>query len=245
LKNDELKMIRKIQIMGKHASLGINFVWDNIPKFAVIAGINGAGKTKLLELVYRSASSGNNSLPITLTPILGSRKIQYITSNHDFGSLNGEVKTGNNIVEHRGSINYIEKRHTQIIKYIKDNQKNNSDFEKLREIIALRSNHRIEDVKNMTAEEILNAIPPDAICYIENGLNNQYIAEIFKSYQEKVNRIKLIYYGKHNPPNDDQIYQIVGFIPPWDSINDLFKNISHLLTKLQSPWMESIIFHPL
>ena len=36
-----------------------NFKWDNIPQFSVIGGINGSGKTKLLNNIFRHIEINN------------------------------------------------------------------------------------------------------------------------------------------------------------------------------------------
>lgn len=76
----------------------------------------------------------------------------------------------------------------------------------------------------MTEEELVNLIPPDLFFYLENGFNNQYISEIFRSYQEAVKRIKLISYYESNRPNaEDEIYNIIGFPPPREGFEPLTK----------------------
>ena len=46
--------ITKITIPNENTAFftGKNFTWDNIPKFAVITGINGSGKTQLLNKIH-------------------------------------------------------------------------------------------------------------------------------------------------------------------------------------------------
>jgi ABC-type branched-subunit amino acid transport system ATPase component len=46
--------VYKIALRGPHQSLQNNFMWDNIAKFSVVIGVNGVGKTHLLQAISRA-----------------------------------------------------------------------------------------------------------------------------------------------------------------------------------------------
>lgn len=231
-------MITKIKINSKFGSLGPEFIWENVPKFAVIAGINGAGKTKLLDFLYQDASTAFHNhidLPASIFPRADLRgKVQYIRINHDFSILHNNSNNSNQ----------IESRNSTIVEHLIENNINNryEEIEKIRIVIAKQRGINVDDVVKMTREELVNAIPPDAACYIENGFNNQYIAEVFKTYHAKVNAIKVSTYGiKHS--TDQEIYDQIGFPPPWDTINDLFKRYENFIYEINKP-IEGLLYVP-
>jgi predicted ATPase len=47
-----------IRISGKHASIG-PLLWEDIPPLAVVTGVNGAGKSQLLQVIASSCSASN------------------------------------------------------------------------------------------------------------------------------------------------------------------------------------------
>ncbi|MDQ3132688.1 MAG: hypothetical protein M3Q99_18215 [Acidobacteriota bacterium] len=49
-----------IQFTGKYKSI-TDFVWNDIPNFVVITGINGTGKSQLLELIYITLINRNGT----------------------------------------------------------------------------------------------------------------------------------------------------------------------------------------
>ena len=49
-----------IKLPVRYKSLQDGFEWNDIPPFAVITGVNGVGKTQLLEAIKGRVSRANN-----------------------------------------------------------------------------------------------------------------------------------------------------------------------------------------
>ncbi len=60
--NEAKKLIRSITINEIGYKSLKNFVWENIPDFAVITGLNGSGKTHLLEAINGKSTGGNGGI---------------------------------------------------------------------------------------------------------------------------------------------------------------------------------------
>lgn len=56
-------MLTKLTIDGRHRNLKGPMTWDDIPEFAIITGLNGVGKSALLEAILLGTKSGNS--PVT------------------------------------------------------------------------------------------------------------------------------------------------------------------------------------
>lgn len=204
-------MISEVAINQKFKSL-VPFIWNRVPKFAIICGINGSGKTQLLEAINDAVNlPGNQSAHAKIKATHSIRgKIQYVPANHQFGTLNNN----------HGTTNQIETRINSIIQYAKTQQnKNNAQYNELiKEIEKVSS----KSISELSAEEIEKRIPPNYMWYLENGFNNQYISELFKAYQSKVDSIRLDHLEKDEKISFDEAYEKIGFPPPWIAINEIF-----------------------
>lgn len=52
-------MINSVKIIRKYKSLEL-FEWNGVPNLAVICGLNGSGKTQLLEAINSGVQGGAN-----------------------------------------------------------------------------------------------------------------------------------------------------------------------------------------
>jgi len=213
-------MITKIKFLQERASLGTEFCWEDIPRFAVIAGVNGAGKTKFLDALNNGIKYHPRDTTVSLeySGIIDASIVQYIAVNHAFGSLYNQQGA-----TFSGSIEHMQRRQTDVAEQIKNRAVTIPLWEKVRGKIARQLGINAEDLYKMTMQEIVSAIPPDIVTDIENGFNNLYIGEIFKAYQEKMDYIKIENFDQQRLLDIQQIYNIIGFSPPWEVINNLFE----------------------
>lgn len=47
-----------ITICEQYKSIPSGFIWNNIPQFSILTGVNGAGKTQLLEVLQQQERNG-------------------------------------------------------------------------------------------------------------------------------------------------------------------------------------------
>lgn len=210
-------MIEKIEFLKKYACLDKGFMWNQIPKLAVIGGINGAGKTKLLER-FKQACDDQHRFnvrrdEVSLFPDIDFHgKVQYVPINHAFDDLSNDPP---------GTSQHVEKRNEAFVNYATQAKdlRTNPDYNKAIEKIEKKYEKTIDALSN---EQIIAALSPELSQYLENGFNNKFIAEVFKAYQVKIDNIKISYF-RRPAPEDDEIYEQIGCPPPWKVINDLFE----------------------
>ena len=90
--------IKKIEISDNYEFFrGKNFVWNDIPDFAVITGINGSGKTKLLNWIcYKNIAL---SVINKIDPPLNYNDILYKKANGELKTKRYTLPTVDNMVE--------------------------------------------------------------------------------------------------------------------------------------------------
>ncbi len=210
-------MINKIEFLEKNACLINGFIWDNIPKFAVIAGTNGSGKTQLFNALFQASQEDSTSTfrtkSVTIMPNSTLKnQVQYIRYNHNIDII-GRNPTG--------TIAHLENQNTVILDYARKakSQQTDATYNSVLERIQLQHNKLISE---LTDEQIIDGIPPEIGQYLDNSFNNIFIAQVFKAYQSKVEKIKLKNYRKEDAPTDEEIYGKLGSPPPWLVINTLF-----------------------
>ncbi|MGX2972325.1 AAA family ATPase [Helicobacter sp. T3_23-1059] len=75
-KTTQSKFITSLKASASYKNIKKGFQWDNIPKFAVITGENGSGKTALLEQID-SISNGNTTKNRQIFNIQTSSQVKY------------------------------------------------------------------------------------------------------------------------------------------------------------------------
>lgn len=199
-------------IIGNHPVLS-GFTWENIPKLAIIAGINGSGKTRLLEAIYNKTARPklNNLKPTEIHPL---NVVQYIPYINGIGP--------NDFT--RGKVQTVQDRKTKFLEIFKKfkNQEgiSDNDFHALRNEIEKHSDTTLD---KMTEEQFLDCLSYDYVTWIENGFENKYISEVFKAYLLTETKLKSEYfeYDKEVKIKSEDIISKIGK-SPWIMINELF-----------------------
>ncbi len=73
-------MITEIKLKNEHKKIKTDFEWRNIPQFIVLTGLNGSGKSQILEVL-------NNPEHFLNEPKFQNNQVQYIPVNHDFSKF--------------------------------------------------------------------------------------------------------------------------------------------------------------
>ena len=103
-----------LKLLERYKSLQEGFEWSNIPPFAVITGVNGVGKTQLLEAI-RGRTNGanhggkNQSILREITAPSGPVNLVFSENTTQRGlSLNGLIEYVNNVDQRLVQIRNIE-----------------------------------------------------------------------------------------------------------------------------------------
>ena len=164
--------------------------WENIPKFAVITGINGSGKTQLLEHISKHYNINDS----------------FIRDNQSLESLHFE--SGPNIQS-------LEDLNSKLLQ----------DFKKNKNYIRNEKIQILEDLghpKNPLDQDILEKINFKLQLKNDGYRFNYNTYNLIKIYHEKVNSL-IFKYAKNKKIiiTEEECHKIIGFPPPWDSINKL------------------------
>lgn len=227
----------KIEIVNQYKS--ISPCDTELPKFTVLTGLNGSGKTHLLEAISKSANSNVNKGGNRLTNIL------YIP----FNGLNPNISERCDPKIITDFVKKFYQYYKQALQYLQNNERTNPRFGQ-----QVTSNNIIQRISNSDSQHINAAqklIPKITIPYEqvdENYITNIFdvsvmsndsfftgqFALVFKHYhklyeENKINR----YYrdvegqteGLPQIYTDDEFKNKYG-LPPWEFVNEILESIS-------------------
>lgn len=221
----------RIQINSKHKSIpgGISF---NLPKFCILTGKNGSGKSHLLEVIADTGKShvfieesqthqiihiGVNNLTPTIDELCDDTQIRAHINNI-WNQINSHIHNFRS--NHSQETDYTKIRNTYLIP-THGNQKHIYD---VTEKIIQKSGKNFQD---LTESDVIDHIKHTEI--IQNGLFNSQFALIFKAYQKRkfdneVNEFLSINKGE----NDIKYLTNEDFSkkygpPPWELVNEILE----------------------
>lgn len=213
-------MLKSITVKTKFKSI-IPFTWDNIPKLAIITGINGVGKSQLLQEIknemLRKTPNLNHGLgPSTIDLVTDDEtfKALYIPSNWQPDGLNNVNKA------------QLDGMYQEFINWVKTGNGPNpfpDSYHRTKDIIEKQTGKKINE---LTDAEIVKNIPHDFNNNDDRIAKNNHLSEMFISYLSKDKQLcyELTKTNLKDKASDiqDKIIQILG-IPPWERINTAFK----------------------
>jgi len=197
-----------------------DFEWSNIPQFCVITGVNGAGKTQLLEAVNMQISSQTQHIVKGFDLILDKepqvKEYGYVPWQQNLGGFE------------RGNYADLQADLENFINKSKNNQLNNQDqniwkiYTALKEILEFDPKGKTEQYYR-TDYEFTDAFRT-AWAYARDITLNKYINRFFVNYVVRRERLILISHNKDTGDSvkEDTIIKELGETP-WDLINCLFK----------------------
>ncbi|KOP23281.1 hypothetical protein AMR41_26935 [Hapalosiphon sp. MRB220] len=200
---------------GRYKGFSAFFEWDNIPDFAVLTGENGAGKTQLLEMIYKTIQQPTNAMSINGLQF-HPHEVVYFPKNWAFinnpqpidqGNITGSLKVIANALKSGSRLN--NEIHT---KYLR---------EKIIEITG-------QDPTSLSTEQIIDVLPknasfprlPDFNFFLSHILDN--ICNIF--YRYCLQEASFVYksYREKQAINQEEIRKFIGE-PPWELVNRLLE----------------------
>jgi predicted ATPase len=195
-----------IEILAPYKSIEKGLVWKDIPAFSVLTGLNGSGKTHLLELLAYSISGANipphgsftSSTKLTGDTI-GPKDIAFIPDRWVFG---GSPLIG--IAEMQQAKQQL---HSEL--------RNNKDVGR----IALR--HRIEQLIGKRVEQLdqgafAKLLPDDFVFLLEEANLARGLAHLFVAH--RLQMLRELEQGTHAADLEKKLGPT-----PWDVVNEILK----------------------
>lgn len=227
-------MIKTIKINQKHGFLKAGFEWGNdaipIPKLSVITGVNGSGKTKLLEAINGKITNLNGFQVVTLdNNTIKPNQIVFIPWYHKPSILTNQVGIANLQQYEENIFNQIKNYCTQWVQNKQTHLNNQSIPTNIADIIEEIRTNTSKEIYNLSDTDIKRALSKMPIEKFEQGLNNLKIAEIFIRYAD-TQKTTWSDVGKEDLPLCDRTNKVMQEMSkifgsnkaPWELIDEIF-----------------------
>lgn len=217
-------MIKKLhlQLNEQHKSFKIDFEQDLSGNLIIISGVNGSGKTQLIDIIrgfrLNDPNQKINRIITQNDAILDDTLIAH-KSFRDYSSI-GELSSAEvqGVLNERNNIYQLYRdyklNHNQ-------NQLSGTRYasKKVKSLLVEKFGQQKFDSGSIERDELKEAIPADFIFYQDDIFTNK-IGEVFFRYVSMVHN-KQAEAGATNRSFDPTSLPI----PPWKELNDLFKKL--------------------
>ncbi|WP_080727922.1 AAA family ATPase [Ralstonia solanacearum] len=185
-----------------------NLTWENVPPFAVVTGLNGSGKTQLLEvLAYKLTGTTPHGIDLNGLKLsiagdsFGPESVAYLPSRWEFTPA-----------AHVG-IPQMQQARDQLWSEVYQHHHNPSDFRgatkraRIRKLVGEGANDQ---------ESFKKRLPDDYAFMLEDGDVVAGLAHVLVAYRLRVAE------GLEQGQSRDEIRKLLG-PAPWDVINEAFQ----------------------
>lgn len=238
--------LKKIEIIKNYKMLRQGLKWEEIPPFAVITGINGSGKSQLLELIANKIANPHNHSCCKMNEDPAPTAVSFPSFlpsidpklfNKGCPVIFVDCYHNPNLLANYVSNDQLNRELENIANNIKHQYQNYQNIEKEIERIASKEINTLSDKE---IKEVLSKMPIEAFT---QSLNNLKIAEIFLRYYRAEQKNRDIVSREDWPlfKRKEKVSQAMFNCfkidkAPWELINDIFKkyNFKHRINKPES-----------
>jgi AAA15 family ATPase/GTPase len=220
-----------IKFEGKYKSVEkVN--WQDVPKFSVITGKNGTGKSQLLDIIkagitkqWEGVPNPPNQFPEITGEIYRTEDLVFLRGEWALNNL-GAIGLNNVQQERENFYNQFTQRQQQLrglnaanFKQQRDRYRKNPNHTHLQEFFDdLIENNELYNGKTLAKDDFLNKIPNNLLTDLRHQATNSNIGKIFYNY-----RLDLIE-AKANGKTEEEFIK-ENSEKPWVQINQLFSDI--------------------
>lgn len=183
-----------LKLQTRYKSLQDGFEWNDIPPFAVITGVNGVGKTQLLEAIKGRASNANNR---GMIPNI----IRTITSSSGPVNLIFSENTTQSGLSLNGLIEYV-KNNDQRLVTLRNLDQQIESYQNIIRIWRQQLSQSVDKVERLQLENNISSHEE----HIRNTLNQKLNVNIY-AYEEELSRIARKLAKKVDALTEDEIRQ--------------------------------------
>jgi ABC-type dipeptide/oligopeptide/nickel transport system ATPase component len=187
-----------------------HLVWDNIPSFAVLTGLNGSGKTQLLELVAYKLGQIEHPEGIDLSKVrlevtgdqfeLGS--VVYIPKHWGFSGAPGLA------------LAELYQVKQQLMSELQESSARH-DFGRSSRRAALERYFNVSRLEQVPHSDLMNGLPDDFAFMLDERDVTAGLAHVFLAYRLRAAE------AREAGVRDEDLLARLG-PPPWDVVNDTF-----------------------
>ncbi|MBN8568197.1 MAG: ATP-binding protein [Ignavibacteria bacterium] len=217
-----------IEFKGKYKSIE-NFVWNDIPRFAVITGKNGTGKSQLLRLIHCSITKNwdiqmDNVEHSIIDEFFRIEDIIFLQAD-SWGLQEMEVIGTHNIEQEREGLYLDFVNHVREIKKYKDfgtyKKSKVNDINYLSKLDFFDEYYEKKgfiELEDISKQDLLENVY-SKILMRKNQMRNQRTSTMFYEY-----KLKLVE-AKSKGDSEEQFIHL-NSKKPWEVINSIFKEIN-------------------
>ncbi len=207
-----------------------HLVWNNIPMLSVLTGVNGSGKTHLLEfLAYKltGASSPSRPDPINthlriLGDTIGKGDVAYIPVSGSFGGV-GPLALA--------QLQQIKQQLYQQL-YLEHHIQGNMNLIVKR--ARLEKSLGVDRLEHLTSQQFEDKLPDDMAYMLDDSDVLSGLSHVFLSYRARQADIALRY-GESLISEPDYQAELKGLgDPPWKLVNDILQ-VAEFSYRVNSP----------
>lgn len=218
-----------LKFTGRYKSLK-DFEWNNIPKLAIITGLNGAGKSQLLELIHEFLRK-NHKEPGYVSQ---SNLINLQISNTQFGAADVIYLKGEWQLNESKDVDLAEMQsnNSRLLKKLKTGgsellQLRNTDFKLYKKLLDIREYFDLlgTQLNDITPDKFKEQLEKSTIAD-DTGIV-QKVSEFFYNYRIRYLDLKV------NDKTDAEISKEIG-VKPWEILRDIIKE-ANLPFKITDP----------
>jgi len=218
----------RFQFVDRYKSLSGSLIWENVPPFAVLTGLNGSGKTQLLEaLAARLAGMSG------VVDRLGGAKLEVVGESFKpeevaFIPSSGTFSQGVSL-----GLSQLQDFRPQMFTQLTQAGWNKNPQRVIRRGIIERYLKR--SLKGMTQEDFLRELPEDLAFMLDEKDVTSGLAYVFIAYRVRSAD------EREKGTNEDQIREKLG-PPPWELVNEVLAR-SNFPYRINSPTESSFLAH--
>lgn len=184
-----------LKLTSRYKSLQDGFEWDNIPPFAVITGVNGVGKTQLLEVIKGRVNGVNNRGVIQ-------NIVREITSSNGPVKLIFSEDTTKSGLSLNGLIEYVKNSDQRLVDIRNLNQQISS-FRSSIDHYRFQLSQTTDRVERLRLDNKIKGHEE----YILN-CQKQIVQVTIYAYEEELDRIARILHKKVEELSEDEIRRL-------------------------------------
>jgi len=253
-----------ITIREQYKSIPSGFRWDNVPQFSILTGVNGAGKTQLLEVLQQQERNGMQiAIPFIVTTADGEETNLVVpsqqTKSQNLSGLisyfNDTDRRLNTIRDYKGNLRYwndrIDQINSRLSQDIDDEERHQLNFEKtsliensikphqqmLRNSILFSYEEELKSISKICGKPYRDLTEEDIRRYANPYFNDFSEIDDFEKYIRQANEEYKENSAKAVDNRDlERVEWLASQEKPFQTINRLFRKFGFNYYEMMNPF---------
>lgn len=195
-----------ITLKGKHKSIE-SLEWENIPSLVILTGINGSGKSQLLEAIAKGS--------IVSTEQVSQSRLDIMVQFHDVALSHRDIRliTDPGAFSRPAPTSITALRH-KIVELVDDDVSGDTESIRFRELLYALTDYHPNSGNARVSERVFDRLMENRGLLFRAPSLVEGVSDLFMSY-----RIAAYEAFERGTARED-LHEVVG-IPPWTVLNDV------------------------